>query len=234
VRIRWAHLYDRIYAALGKDYAAESDRVLELAEADGPLPGSTLLDVACGTGGHLVHLRHRFDVVGIDVDEGMLAIARRRLPDIELVHADMREFDLGRTFSCVTCLFGGIGYLPDERALRAAIGCMARHVSPGGVLIVEPWIFPETFRSGFIHVVLVDEDDLKAARITRSTRDGATHRLHFHFAVATPDHSESFDEEHALTIFERSQYEAALEDAGLRITFDDEGVNGRGLFIGWR
>lgn len=65
------------------------------------------------------------------------------MPNIPLHEADMRTFDLGRTFDVVTCLFSSIGYFTELDDMQAAIGNMASHLAPGGVLIVEPWIHPD-------------------------------------------------------------------------------------------
>jgi len=108
-----AQVYDLIYEFNGKDYRTESEVIEQLIRLRAP-GAKTLLDVACGTGGHLVHLRQPFDVAGLDLDEGMLDIARRRLPGVELVNGDMRSFDLGRKFDAVVCLFSSIGYLPGR------------------------------------------------------------------------------------------------------------------------
>ena len=99
-------LYDLFYE--WKDYRAEADTLRELIEARNP-EAASLLDVACGTGTHLVHLRDRFEVAGLDIDPGLLSVAREKLPDVPLHRGDMRDFDLGRQFDVVACLFSSIG-----------------------------------------------------------------------------------------------------------------------------
>lgn len=126
---------DAIYSF--KDYAAEAERVHGTVQARRP-GARTLSDVACGTGKHIAALRHRYRVEGLDLDPEMLAMARERLPGVPLHAADMRAFDLGRHFDAVVCLFASIGYVRSEDALRAATAAMARHLDPGGVLLVEP------------------------------------------------------------------------------------------------
>jgi ubiquinone/menaquinone biosynthesis C-methylase UbiE len=101
---RSADLYDALYATF-KDYADEAARLRELIGPD----ARTLLDVACGTGAHLELLREHYEVVGLDLDPELLAIARGRLPGVELVEGDMTGFDLGRRFDAVACLFSSIG-----------------------------------------------------------------------------------------------------------------------------
>ena len=92
--------------ARSAEAAAVSSRIREHK------PGAaTLLDVACGTGAHLVHFAREFRVEGIDISDDQLAVARTRLPGVELHQGDMTTFDLGRTFDAVTCMFSSIGYV---------------------------------------------------------------------------------------------------------------------------
>ena len=110
---------------------------------------SSLLDVACGTGEHLRLVRPAFaHVEGVDVEPDMLAVARAKLPDVVFTEADMRTFDLGRTFDAVTCLFSSVGYMADVGELRAAVARMAAHLAPGGVLVIDGWIRPDAWRPG--------------------------------------------------------------------------------------
>jgi ubiquinone/menaquinone biosynthesis C-methylase UbiE len=63
---RSAAFYDLIYAR--KDYAAETEQVHAWIQARKRSPGSTLLDVGCGTGRHLSLLRAHYEVEGLDLD----------------------------------------------------------------------------------------------------------------------------------------------------------------------
>ena len=125
-----AHVYDLLYEATGKDYKAETTTLHALIQERSP-DARSLLDVACGTGGHLVHLRQWYEVVGLDIDPGMLAEAQRRLPDETFIEGDMRSFDVGRTFDAVVCLFSSIGYMPSEDDLARAVSTMISHLPPG-------------------------------------------------------------------------------------------------------
>ena len=72
-----AHVYDLIYSK-HKDYPAEAREVHALIQSRKP-GAHSLLDVACGTGAHLLHLRQWYDVVGLDSDAGLLRQALGRL-----------------------------------------------------------------------------------------------------------------------------------------------------------
>ena len=234
-----AQFYDAVYGF--KDYVAETEKLRELIEArvgrgsGGVLTGrSTLLDVACGTGKHLDLLQRHFAAEGLDLDAELLRVARERVPGTVLHQGDMTNFDLGRRFDAVVCLFSSIGYVRTEARLRQAVACMARHVTPGGVLVVEPWFEPETWQVGRPHALLVNEPALKLCRMNVSAvdpREPAVSVLDFQYLVATPEGVQHFNERHELGLFTREQYQEAFEIAGMRAEHDAEGLMGRGLYV---
>jgi SAM-dependent methyltransferase len=228
---RSAQLYDTIYSF--KDYAREAELVDELIQQRTPRAES-LLDVACGTGKHLERLRSRYRCEGLDLDPALLAIARERCPDVPFHEGDMTSFDLGRRFDAVVCLFSAIGYARSEELLRRAIGTMATHLEPGGVLLVEPWLTPETFEERHVAAAFVDEPELKVARVNNAERRGRLSSFEFHYLVGTPDRVEHFTERHELGLFTHGEYAAALRAAGLAAEYDPHGLMGRGLHIGVR
>jgi SAM-dependent methyltransferase len=225
---RSARIYDAIYASI-RDYpreAAELDRLIQEQR-----PGArTLLDVACGTGAHLAHLTG-YEVEGLDLDPEMLAVARERLPDVPFHQGDMADFDLGKRFDAVVCMFSSIGYVRTEERLRSALASMARHLEPGGVLVVEPWLSPEVWRDRHVGAVFVDEPELKIARMNVAEREGNVSMVVFEYLVGTPDGIERFSEPHELGLFTVGQYLAAFRAAGLEVDHDPEGPMGRGLYI---
>ena len=225
---RSARYYDAIYSR--KDYAGEADRLHALVQARSP-GARTLLDVACGTGKHLELLRERYDVEGLDLDPTLLAIARERVPGIALHEADMVDFDLGRTYDAVVCLFSSIGYAVTVERMRAAVAAMARHVAPAGVLVVEPWVLRDSWLERHIGAVFVDEPELKIVRMNASVSRGDVSVLDMHYLVGTPDGVQHFVERHELGLWSHDDYVGAFEAAGLAVEYDPEGLMGRGLYV---
>jgi ubiquinone/menaquinone biosynthesis C-methylase UbiE len=227
-----AAFYDAIYSF--KDYAAEARRIDELIRQYKKSQGNTLLDVACGTALHTQHLAAKYEVEGLDLDLGMLAVARRRCPEVPFYQGDMVDFTLGKTYDVVICLFSSIGYVKTPDRLNTAIANLGRHLKPGGVLIVEPWFTPEAFIGGTTHARFIDERDLKLARMNVSRVEGTISILDFHYLVATPAGVEHFTEQHELGLFTTSQYMAAFFASGLETRHDREGFMDRGIYIGVR
>ncbi len=228
---RTAHLYDAVYAF--KDYAGEAARLRALVEerTDG---ARSLLDVACGTGRHLAELRAWYEVEGVDLDPALLAIARERLPDVALHEADLVTLDLGREFDVVTCLFSSIAYVVTRERLAAACAALARHVAPGGVLLVEPWVLPEEWLPDHVGAVFVDEPDLKIARVNAPGRLTDPLVTEMEYLVGTPAGVEHIVERHELGMFTREEYLAAVAAAGLEAEWVEGGLIGRGLVLGRR
>jgi dTDP-3-amino-3,6-dideoxy-alpha-D-glucopyranose N,N-dimethyltransferase len=226
-----AHIYDLIYEAAGKDYAAEAadirDQIVQRAEN-----ARSLLDVACGTGGHLRHFADWFDVSGLDLDPTMLAVARANVPAVPLVEGDMRSFHLGQSFDAVVCLFSSVGYMASTDELDRAVEHMAGHLAPEGVLIVDGWVRPDAWiEGGSVHALCANREGTAVARVTKTRREGAKTILDMHHLVATSEGIEHLVDRHEMTLFTGGEYERAFERAGLACERLDSPMPGRDRYI---
>lgn len=130
-----AEVYQRLFVpALLQEWAPR------VADAAGIGPGQRVLDVACGTG---VLARHAAELVGVkgsvtglDINDGMLAVARRLAPLIDWRQgpAERLPFVTG-TFDAVVSQFGLMFFENRVGAIRE----MARVLRPGGRLAVAVW-----------------------------------------------------------------------------------------------
>ena len=223
-----ARYYDAIYSF--KDYEGEVAQLHALIQQRLP-HATTLLDVACGSGKHLELFKNLYTCEGLDYEPDFVRIAEERNPGMRIHQADFRDFELGKRFDVVTCLFSAIGYAGTVEGLNNAIQSMANHLNPRGLLLIEPWLFPEDFKDKHVAGLYVDQPDLKIARINNSRVEGRVSIFDMHHVVGTPDEVVTFVERHALTLFTREEYVEALTKAGLRVEFDEKGPMGRGLYI---
>ncbi|UED83233.1 class I SAM-dependent methyltransferase [Streptomyces profundus] len=227
-----AALYDAVYQSRGKDYAEEAKYLSDTVR--GRVPGaSSLLDVGCGTGAHLEHFGDLFDhVEGLELSAEMLEAARRRLPATALHQGDMRSFDLGRKFDVVFCLFGSVGHVADRAELRGTFDRFARHLTPGGIVVVEPWWFAESYLDGYVSGDVVTPDHRTIARVSHTRREGDGSRMEVHYVVADPEGGvTSFTEEYTHRLFTRAEYTEELRAAGLTVDYLAGVQGGRGLFL---
>ena len=117
-------------AASGVDVHGEVAFLLGLD----PAPAS-VLDAGCGTGRVAIELARRgMAVAGVDVDESMLATARKAAPAIDWYEHDLATFDLGRTFAVVV-MAGNVPLFTPPGTQGAIVAGCARHLSTGGALV---------------------------------------------------------------------------------------------------
>jgi SAM-dependent methyltransferase len=106
-----------------------------LVEAVDVVPGRRVLDVACGTGivARTVAERHDSDatIVGVDINEAMLTVARRVRPEITWRQGDVGALPFeDESFDVVLCQFA-LMFFPDR---EGAVGEMARLTATDGVV----------------------------------------------------------------------------------------------------
>lgn len=222
----------RVYDALlrHKDYAAASARVQEIVQRLAP-HASSLLDVGCGTGQHLKHLGTRFRAEGLDLSREMLDVARKRCPTVPLHEMSLVDFRIGHCFDVVTCLFGSIGYTVTVDNLQRAVRCMAAHLHPRGICVVEPWISPEHFVSGKLVFDSSDDPDLKVARMYVTRAEGRVSIFESEYLVATIEGIAHFKERQELGLFTDAEYRMAFSRAGLDVVDSGADLFGYGLYV---
>jgi SAM-dependent methyltransferase len=222
----------RVYDALcrHKDYAAATVVLREILQRVVP-HATSLLDVACGTGRHLEHLRSHYRVEGLDLSPEMLQIARSRCPGIPFHEGSLVDFRLADTFDVVTCLFGSIGYALTLENMRRAFHTMARHLKPGGVLVVEPWLSPDRFVSGRLVFDSVDDPDFKVARMYVTRREERISVFESDYLVASTQGVSYFKECEALGLFTEDEYRGVFVEAGLDVVEAAGDLFGYGLYV---
>ena len=144
-RTRWHELTG---GRTGEDYAA---RFAELARSGKDVhgeatfcaalvpPGSQVLDAGCGTGRVAIRLAELgYDVVGMDVDESMLAVARREAPDLSWVAGDLAALPgpvTGAAPYDLVVMAGNVVPLLAPGTLPSAVNGLAALLAPHGVLV---------------------------------------------------------------------------------------------------
>jgi dTDP-3-amino-3,4,6-trideoxy-alpha-D-glucopyranose N,N-dimethyltransferase len=230
---RSAHLYDDLYTPI-RDYATQAKLVKEWITAR-KSDARTLLDVACGTGIHLSHLRKTYKVAGVDICPSMVALARPRNPAVPISIGDMRTFKLNTQFDVVTCLFSSITYADTVEGLNLTLANFAGHLHPGGVCIVEPFIPPESWRVKPPTVRTVETNSRKIVMVDRAKLHGRRVQREISYKVTTVERIECLHETHVFPLFTHVDYFRAFRQAGFDVEFDPRGFNDlRGMYLGIR
>jgi SAM-dependent methyltransferase len=109
--------------------------------AEGQDPRS-VLELAAGPAEHSLELARRgVSAVALDLSPAMCARARDKAQreglGLEVVQADMRDFDLGRQFGLLITMLNSLCHLMDLDDLVAHLRAAGAHTAPGGLYVME-------------------------------------------------------------------------------------------------
>jgi SAM-dependent methyltransferase len=136
------------------------------------------LDLFCGTGGHSLPMAMLgFDVLGLDISEDMLMLAKRKTAACELNMrfelGDCRSLSFRSEFDLVVCLGQSLQYLLSYEEIQAAFAGIRRALKPGGLCIfdiIDGWSMLKPFESRRFDVT---EDGTSVLRFARTELDRA-------------------------------------------------------------
>ena len=192
---------------------------------------SRVLDVGCGTGKHAQLLSEAgLEVDGLDLEPEFVRVAQQRNPAGTFRIGDMTSFEVSQPYDAAVCLFRAIGYAHDDAGLRSTVTCLGRSVRSGGLVILEPWFEPGTMEDGYVTMHSARGEGLLVCRVSRTSIVGTVSRLEFQYLIGRPGRIEHLSEVHELGLFRRAAIEDAFQRAGLKVTYDPEGLMGRGLY----
>ena len=105
-----------------------------------PASATRILDLACGTGISTAAIARRFPdahIVGVELREEYLAIARRKLPHVEFVLSRAEDYRAARPFDCISS-----SYLAKYADLARLVPQCREMLSDGGLLLMHDFTYP--------------------------------------------------------------------------------------------
>ncbi|MGB0715183.1 MAG: methyltransferase domain-containing protein [Phycisphaerae bacterium] len=116
-------------------FASRNRYIDSFFQMQGVAPGSSVLEVGCGSGTVLRHLHHAgYDVAGVELNPELADAARHRLPGTRVLAGNVCDESITRSLGAfdVVSLFDVLEHAPDPDAMLQ--GC-SRAMKPGGLLI---------------------------------------------------------------------------------------------------
>ncbi len=228
----FAEIYDLIYSFI--DYKKSCKKLSKLIKKYKKSSGNQLLDVACGTGSHLLYLQNKFICTGVDINAEMLSVAKKKVQNVTFMQADMITMDLDKKFDIITCLFSSIGYVKTYENLEKTIKNFSDHLNPGGIVIIEPWISKSDYQPGRPSMHIYDNDDIKIARLNTAKLKDNLSTMEMHYLMVKKDENvQYFKDYHELGLFDHEKIIQIMKDADLEVISFQKGVMvDRGLFLG--
>jgi SAM-dependent methyltransferase len=205
-----AELYDWELAHVASRHQQDLPFYLALADA----AGGAVLELACGTGRLTAPLAAAgLQVVGLDIEAEMLAVARRRGAR-RLVQADMCRFHLHTRFDLVAIPYNSLQLLVREEDMVSCLARAVSHLRPGGLVALEVTDFQEgAVRTEVPLELLAVEDGVVLHG--GLTHDLGRRRTTYHRRFQ--QHGSTWVDEVTLRSFRQDELEQVLGAAGLEL-----------------
>lgn len=211
----WFHLI-----TAPEDYAEEAEFFWAAICEAARRPVESILELGSGGGNNAFHLKQHCALTLVDLSAAMVELSREINPECRHHVGDMRTFDAGGRFDAVF-IHDAVGYLTSIDDVRATIENAARHLEPGGAVLVAPDHVVENFRDGVEHGG--HSKDGRAVRYEEHTWDpdpaDSNYLTHYVYRLSEPGGEERIVEDtHVLGLFSRAEWLDAIERAGLAAT----------------
>jgi ubiquinone/menaquinone biosynthesis C-methylase UbiE len=208
-------LYPVVYAHRSVEAAAPEAAFAR--RITGLRAGEHALDLACGTGRHLVHLTDTgARLTGLDFSSALLTVARGHLGQgagngAQLVRGDMRRLPFPGTFDVVFNFFTSFGYFQSDEENRGVAREIARVLKPGGRFFID-YVNPRHVATTLTPETVREADGLHIRE--RRWLDTAAERVNKTVRVER-DGAEVARLEESVRLYEADAFEALLASAGL-------------------
>mgnify|MGYP001566328043 CR=1 FL=1 len=136
-----ADIYDTIY----EPYINKKITAAEVRLSTSHIGKGTVLDVACGTGRHIIPLAKKgYTVVGVDSSRGMLSVAMKKLKrnglTASLIQSDIDSFKAKNKFNGIVCFWNAINEIAlNEKAALKLAKLFHRLLHEHGKAIIQFW-----------------------------------------------------------------------------------------------
>jgi SAM-dependent methyltransferase len=214
----FAYAYDQ---SLGRNFFSAVRRVLDDVLYKYPARSKSHLDVACGTGLALEHMRkeHGFRSTGVDASLPMLAIAQKRVAVPHLIACDLRALAIHKCFARITCLYDSLNHMLTRDDLIAAFKAVRGVMDASSLFLFDmnhPDIYPAVWGSREPYVSSGNDHHLEiATRYRRRERRGFGRVTGW--AKLPGGERVNIRETHEQFAWKRTEIEAALAAARLGV-----------------
>lgn len=183
-----APYYD--YYKLHRDYESEATEIHQ-ALFENPSGRKSLLELGCGSGSLLMRLvKFDLDLSGLDASEGMLDVARAKLPkDVTLYNDSFSNFHSDNRYDGIIWIDGAIGYVPPGE-LDSTLENISDQLNTEGKLLIEPWYSKSNWLPNTNHLITHTTDEGNIfIRMSHGNDDGS---VEFHHLFGTAEGIEHY------------------------------------------
>jgi len=164
----------------------------------------------------------------------MIEIAKNKVPNAKFKVANMVDFRLKEKFDVIICLFSSIGYVQSFSDLVKTLENFYKHLNGEGLAIVEPWIFREDFKMGYIGLDTYEDEKVKLVRMASSKIVRSKWLVFMHYLIGEGGEIRHVEELHEMLALDYPDYIKAFESTlfkDIELLKENLWDGCRGLFI---
>lgn len=124
------------------ELALEQIRRYARISGDGDAGRLLVCDLGCGTGEMCLRLAQEgYDVIGVDLSEDMLNIAREKCDragyDVLFLRQDISKLDMFGTVDVFVCMTDTINHITDRKSMLNMVRSFNNFLNPGGIFVFD-------------------------------------------------------------------------------------------------
>ena len=211
-----AKFYDTLMG--GNKYPGWKDLIADVVEKYNIAKG-TCLDVACGTGNiSKLLIELGFKVMGIDISNEMVLVAKQKFPDEKFVCADSRDFDLenqGNPITLAVSFYDSLNYLLSDEDMLQTFKSVNRNIPKGTVFLFDMNPVDHVQTAQKFKPRVFEEEDFYS--IFRFGGEGRFWTLDIDFFVKDGESYRLIKEKHTERGYDMEDITPLLEQAGFNL-----------------
>lgn len=215
----FAYVYDALMGDV--NYLSRTEYILNLFERFDRKP-TLLLDVACGTGGFSIELAKKgIEVIGTDMSEDMLSVAREKTADegLDILYLcqSAEELDLYGTVDGAVCCMDSINHITDIRTLETALKKISLFLESQRLFIFDVNTLYKQEKILANNTFVLDEEDVYCVWQNEFDSDNKITNISLDFFTKEDDIYVRSGEEFSEKAYTNEELCDLLENAGFKI-----------------
>lgn len=217
----YGRYYDLFYQS--KDYLQE---VSFLEKVGNFQIGQSVLDLGCGTGGHIIPLALRgYQATGVDLSKTMIDQAQDKAflqnASITFLQGDVRSVRMGTKFDRVISMFAVMGYQIKNSDFLSALRTAREHLEVNGFFIFDAWFGPAVLaQRPETRVTELSSKGTRIIRIAKPEMNALENTVIVNYTILRLDHDKVLDqtyESHSMRFFFATEVELFAEESGFKV-----------------